>query len=62
MALLRDNFIYVIFQFQLHRLMHMKIIFVLVKLIFSSCTRFQNGAKRLDYILCEIKKIATETL
>jgi hypothetical protein len=47
-------------KFQLVWLMHMRITTVLVKLIFSSCRRFQNGKKAAINFCVKLKKTAPE--
>jgi hypothetical protein len=42
------TFIYMMCKFQLVWLMHMRITIVLVKLVFLSCRRFQNGTNSSD--------------
>jgi hypothetical protein len=49
-------------KFQLVWLMHMRITIVVVKLVFSSCRKFQNGTKSSEYVLCKIKETATERI
>jgi hypothetical protein len=43
-------------KFRLVWFMHMRITIVLVKLVLSSCRRFQNGIKNSDLVLCKIKE------
>jgi hypothetical protein len=49
-------FIYMMCKFQLVWLMHMRITVVLVKLLFSSYRRIQNGTKSSDHVLHKIKE------
>jgi hypothetical protein len=50
-------FICMMCKFQHVWLMHVGITIVLVKLVFPSLRRFQNGTKSSDEVLCKIKEI-----